>query len=586
MHRSTPTRALALVAFAVLAQAQDVGSVQRVSLTYLNASVNAAASRPAISADGRYVAFQTIANNVVFGDTNDADDVFVYDRGTGTIQRVSVNSAGAQAPQGGTEAALSGDGRFVAFTSSASNLAPNDQNNVADVFLRDLVLGTTERVSVGTGGYEGNSSSGKAVLSFDGRFVAFESRSTNFDLTDMSFDTDVFVRDRLLDTTTRVSADALGNGNAATPSLSSDGRFVAFASVIALDPADTNNKIDVYVRDTSTNALYPVSATPTVFGNDDSTAPSISADGSRVAFASRSTNLAGSTAAHAQVFLKDFTAGTLAIVSRTSTGVLADADCSTPSVSSDGEQVVFTSLAHNLAPLTPAVAKNVFARNLSAATTVPISATDGGVLANAASDTGVAAADGLVVAFVSIATNLIPQDTSPIQDIFVAGRSATPTYRSFCYTGNATFCPCSNQGLTGRGCGHSISADGALLRAAGAATVQGDTVLLEAFNLVPGASLLFFQGTLRVNSGMGSTFGDGLRCAGGTVVRLAVRIAGGAGYAALGAAITGDPLISVQGAVPAGGGVRTYQAWYRNAVAFCTPALYNTTNGIEITWQP
>jgi hypothetical protein len=305
-----------------------------------------------------------------------------------------------------------------------------------------------------------------------------------------------------------------------------------------------------------------------------------------VAFTTRSTNLAGSPGAHLQVFLQDFTAGTLDIVSRTSAGLLADADSYAASISADGAHVVFTSVAHNLAPLTPTVAKNVFARDLASSTTVPISVSDGGVLGNGASDTGAAVADGLVVAYASQATNVVPQDVSPIQDIYVASRSAFPTYRSFCYTGNAIFCPCSNQGLTGHGCNHSVNTDGALLRAGGDPIVQADSVLLEASNVVPNASLLFFQGTVRVNNGMGSTFGDGLRCAGGSVIRLAIRTADSSGRAVLGGGVPGDPQISVKGAIPAGGGVREYQAWYRNSAAFCTPALYNTTNGIEITWQP
>ena len=128
---------------------------------------------PAISADGRFVAFSSDATNLVPGDTNGTADVFVRDRQTGTTRRVSVGSGGAQGNGLSVDPAISADGRFVAFASDATNLVPGDTNGADDVFVRDRQTGTTRRVSVGSGGAQGDRVSFDPAISADGRFVAF-----------------------------------------------------------------------------------------------------------------------------------------------------------------------------------------------------------------------------------------------------------------------------------------------------------------------------------------------------------------------------------------------------------------------------
>src|SRR5690606_11863360 len=130
---------------------------------------------PSISADGRFVAFQSVATNLVPGDTNGNNDVFVHDRQTGVTQRVSVASDGAQGNGISTTASISADGRFVAFQSAASNLVPGDTNGATDVFVHDRQTGVTERVSVASDGAQGNANTSEASLSADGRYVAFQS---------------------------------------------------------------------------------------------------------------------------------------------------------------------------------------------------------------------------------------------------------------------------------------------------------------------------------------------------------------------------------------------------------------------------
>ncbi len=176
---------------------------------------------PSISADGRFVAFFSDATNLVAGDTNGADDVFVRDRKQGTTERVSVSSAGEQANAGTVrppDPSISADGRFVAFESYASNLVAGDTYGTWDVFVRDRSAGTTELVSVSTAGEQGNDGSGDPSISADGRFVAFESSATNLVAGDTNGADDVFVRDRQAGTTELVSVSTAGRqGNAVSP---------------------------------------------------------------------------------------------------------------------------------------------------------------------------------------------------------------------------------------------------------------------------------------------------------------------------------------------------------------------------------
>jgi len=150
----------------------------------------------------------------------------------------------------------------------------------------------------------------------------------------------------------------------------------------------------------------------------------------------------------------------------------------------------------------------------------------------------------------------------------------------FCFgDGTGTACPCANNGVTGNGCANSIFAQGANLAGTGNASISSDSVVLTATN-TPNSSVLFFQGTIQQNAGAGAVFGDGKRCAGGTVIRLGTKnaFAGVSSYPA-----AGDPSVSVRGLIGAPG-TRTYQAWYRNAAAFCTASTFNLSNGLEVTW--
>ena len=171
-----------------------------------------------------------------------------------TITRVSVDSAGNQGNNNSGLPSISGDGRFVAFVSRTTNLVPGDTNNGEDVFVRDLLTNTTTRVSVDSVGNQAIGNSFDPSISADGRLVAFRSNAPNLVPGDNNNSEDVFVRDLSTNTTTRVSVDSAGNqaiGNSGRPSISTDGRFVAFASFATnLVPGDTNNNDDIFVSDT------------------------------------------------------------------------------------------------------------------------------------------------------------------------------------------------------------------------------------------------------------------------------------------------------------------------------------------------
>jgi len=277
---------------------------------------------PSISADGRYVAFCSSASNLVPGDTNDREDVFVHDRLTGTTERVSVSSDGEEGngDSGTFRPSISADGRYVAFVSCASNLVPGDTNWAWDIFVHDRLTGVTERVSVSSAGEQGDGDSGYPSISAEGRYVAFESGAYNLVPGDTNWTCDIFVHDRLTGTTERVSVSSEGhegNGNSSLPFHTADGRYVnadgryvaSYSEASNLVPGDTNGIGDVFVRDRLTGTTERVSVSSDGEEGDSNSGwwgPSISADGRYVAFQSCAYNLVpGDTKGWEDVFVRD-----------------------------------------------------------------------------------------------------------------------------------------------------------------------------------------------------------------------------------------------------------------------------------------
>lgn len=292
-----------------------------------------------IADDGRYVAFASSGSNLVRGDTNESWDIFLRDRSQQVTERLSVSSAGAQANGHTLDASLSSDGRMVAFVSEASNLVAGDTNGAPDVFVRDLRSRRTTRVSVSSAGAQASGPSEAPVISSDGRVVAFVSEAADLVSGDTNGAADVFVHEIASGTTERVSISSdgtEGTEGGSDPSISTDGSKIAFTSSSPnLVTADTNRVVDVFVRDRGTSTTARVSVDDLGRQGDDiSRDPAISGDGGLVAFASTAENLGANTEFSARLFLRDLGAGT--------TLVIPSADePRVPMFTADGARLVF-----------------------------------------------------------------------------------------------------------------------------------------------------------------------------------------------------------------------------------------------------
>jgi len=386
---------------------------------------NGGSDGPSLSADGRYVAFSSAASNLVSGDTNSARDIFVRDRKLHKTYRVSVSTTGVQANGDSDLPSISADGRYVAFVSIASNLVPNDTNGLSDIFVRDRTLHTTTRVSTGALGQSDGASYDPSISS-DGRYIAFDSGADNLVSGDTNTSSDVFVRDRVLHKTFRSSistAGVQGNEGSIDPSISADGRYVAFDSgATTLVAGDTNGAEDIFVRDRTLHTTTRVSAGALGQSDGASYDPSISSDGRYVAFASSADNLvSGDTNTHEDVFVRDRTLHKTFRSSISSAGLQADADCFGASISGGGRFVIFTSAALNLVPPGTNGFDDVFVRDRTLHKTLLVSVGPGGLQEDAGSGAGVVSSGGRYVGFWSDADNLVSSDTNGVADVFARG---------------------------------------------------------------------------------------------------------------------------------------------------------------------
>jgi Tol biopolymer transport system component len=339
---------------------------------------NGRSAWPAIAADGRYVAFQSYADNLVPGDTNGRADVFVRDLRTGTTQLVSRPNGSTSGHGNGDslDPAISADGRFVAFQSFASNLVGGDTNGRADVFVRELRTGVTRLVSGPSRGGAADGEADNPALSAGGRYVAFESNAPNLAPGDRNHSEDVFLRDVRTGSTRLVSRAhgsglRTGNGPSYMASISAGGRMVAFASRASdLVGGDTDRAEDVFVSNMDTGVTRLVSVRRGGgggSGNDRTIYPSISADGRYVAFHSDANDLVPGDSNHTgDVFVRDLRTGTTSLVSRPSGSQTAAADnySGGPSISADGRYVAFASTANDLVPGDTDQVVDIFRRQL------------------------------------------------------------------------------------------------------------------------------------------------------------------------------------------------------------------------------
>ena len=427
---SVATRVFVVVGVAIgsglRAKSVRAQETARVNVDSSGTPSNSNAYDCAISADGRFVAFATYADNLVAGDTNRKSDVFVHDRATGVTERVSVRGDGTEANGSSDSPKLSADGRFVAFQSDATNLVDGDTSARTDVFVRDRELGTTERVNVDSSGVEANNFSMLADLSADGQVVLFTSIASNLVPGDTNQDYDAFVHDRSTGVTERVSVDSSGaeaNDVSLANGISADGRVAAFQSnATNLVPGDSNASSDVFVHDRTTGLTERVSVDSTgQEGDGDSFGGVASGDGSVIAFNSYATNLVAEDVNDGQdVIVHDRLTGATELVSLGAFGILGYGPTSVVGgISPDGRYVVFWSNSATLYDDDGNDAADVFVRDRTEGTTHRVSVESLGGEANSDSINGSMSADGRVVAFQSWATNLVDGDTNLFDDVFV-----------------------------------------------------------------------------------------------------------------------------------------------------------------------
>ena len=423
--------AVATTVGAIASPASAQISIERVDVDAAGKESSLGGYASGISPNGRYVCFFSWSGELVPGDTNADADVFVKDRTTGLIERVSISTSGEQGDDQSAVGKVSVDGNLVVFQSSAKNFFAGDSNDRVDVFLRDRFAGVTECISVDSAGVQGNAGSYEPAMTRDGRLVVFTSDADNLVQNDGNGMPDVFIRDRVFGRTSRVSVpdggSGSGNGESEGPSISDDGRYVAFSSVADnLVDGDTNGHWDVFVHDRNTDATIRVSVDSSgVEGDSDSLGATISANGRVVAFSSYATNLVGDdTNDDVDVFVHDLTTGFTKRVSVDSAGRQVGSDCYFGSISGDGRIIAFTSASDDLVEDDTNGRIDVFVRDRDLGMTERVSLRADGGEADEFSEVPLLSRDGQTIAFNSFASNLVDGDTNGYKDAFVVERCA------------------------------------------------------------------------------------------------------------------------------------------------------------------
>lgn len=432
-------------------------TTELISVSTLGVQANGFSEEVNISADGRFVVYLSYASNLVPGDTNNYGDIFLRDRLLGSTERISVDSSESQTNATSSEPNASGDGRFVVYDSYASNLVSGDTNNTQDIFVRDRLLGTTERVSAASGGAQANGFSDQAAISADGRYVTFISHAANLVVGDTNGVEDVFLHDRQTGLTTRISVSSSGgqaNGLSRAHDISDDGRFVPFRSEANnLVAGDGNGATDSFVHDTLTGITERISvATGGAEGDGYSGSGIISADGRHVAFSSLAGNLVpGDTNGTWDCFVRDRTTG---VTTRASVGTgnvqSNGSDNFCDGISGNGRFSAFTSNGNNIVGGDSNGRVDQFLFDLNTGNTERVSLGEtGNELIGGNSGDGNPSHDGSVVAFASTAANAVAGDTNGTNDIFVRVRVPQIVYTFIGFNPPVDNLPISNSANAG-----------------------------------------------------------------------------------------------------------------------------------------
>ncbi|MFN0207589.1 MAG: TolB family protein [Planctomycetota bacterium] len=403
----------ALFVASSLAQDPAIHPIARESVSTGGTEGNNNSGVPSTSFDGRFLVFFSEASNLMNGTATPFRQVYLRDRFLDTTSIVSLNNNGENGNGDSTWPHLSADGRFVAFESAATNLADGDNNGDRDIFVRDLQLGTVERVSVSTAGTEASGNSYNPFISFNGRYVVFHSEANNLVAGDQNHATDVFVRDRTAGTTVRASVSALGVGaslGGSNASISADGIIVVFESDSTnLVEGDTNGVRDIFIKNLSTGAVACVSQTSLgEIGNGPSSSARVTPDGRFISFTSEASNLdANDTGGHQDVFLLDLFSGKLERVNTGFAGDRPNASCYFPDLSAEGRYIAYSSQATNIVEHDDNGREDVFVYDRILQLNTRISLAPDGTQIDGFSNFPAVSGDGTFVAFMSDATNLM-----------------------------------------------------------------------------------------------------------------------------------------------------------------------------------
>ncbi|MFJ2806877.1 TolB family protein [Kitasatospora sp. NPDC087271] len=427
------------------------GGIVRVSVGLDGAQPDGASAALGLSADGRYALFSSDATNLVPGDTNGATDVFVRDLHTGRTQRVSVGADGAQLDAPTTQASISGDGRFVAFNTKATNVVPGHRaNSGGEVYLRDLRDGVTELITAGDPAATGQDGriSRDAVASWDGRFVAFSSSRTDLAPVGTFTKENIYVTDRREGTTRLVTLGVNGkpgNGDSYLPSISADGRVIGFKSrAYNLLPAPTQSpaapaaptapedhadhadspailghaSYPFYVFDQHTGVISGASTDPAGLLANTGLDATLSPDG-RYAVYTLEAPGGPILGRHQELYTRDLRTGTVTRVTTPLPGTTTVGSAGRGTMSYDDRWVYFVSDAGNLVPGVDGGQQNVFRRDLVTGAVELAGAAEDGTTSTGTSDNPYTDASGSAVLFTSEDGTLLPGDTNHVPDVFL-----------------------------------------------------------------------------------------------------------------------------------------------------------------------
>ncbi len=382
-----------------------------------------------LNSSGTVIAFTSEADDLVAADTNDANDFFVRDLKSGATTRVSVASDGTQGDGLSGFGTISGNGRYVAFLSAATNLVANDTNGVRDVFFHDRDTAQTSRVSVNSAGIQGNNESGGSgflAVTPNGRSVVFSSGADNLVAGDTNAAEDVFSHDVKKQVTQRISLAADGgeaNNASFYPAPSASGGRVAFVSLASnLVPNDSNGFVDIFLRDVRKATTIRVNvASDGSEANGGSGSPAISVNGRMVAFVSKATNLVSDdTNGVVDAFVHDTKTGQTTRISVASDGAQANGVSGTVAISGNGRFVIFQSAATNLVAADTNAADDVFVHDLKTHQTVRVNVDGAGVQSTGSLGFDLALSrNGRFAAFSTDAAALVTNDTNGFADVFI-----------------------------------------------------------------------------------------------------------------------------------------------------------------------